>query len=484
MAGPAFAWPGGSRMATKRSRQVVVINPATEKPAGSYPVAGPREVKAAVARARAAQEKWGRVSPAERGGFLRRFANTLRAHKEEYGATMSTEMGKPLKESIPEVEKCAWAADYFAENAVRFLADEHIKTEAWDSYVSFEPLGVVGSIMPWNFPFWQVARFAVPAMAAGNAIVVKPASQCQGSGMKLAEAATEAGIPEGVFQVVTGDSSTATLLIRSGVDVVSLTGSSETGVKVMREAAKHLKKVILELGGSDPFIVLEDADVDAAAKGAAAGRFLNCGQSCIAAKRFFVADAIAEDFLQRLASHVERFAVGDPLDPKTDIGPLSSRSQRDAIEAQVRDAARRGAEIVLGGKRWGRRGYFFEPTVLSDVTPEMRVLREETFGPVAPVTTFRTVDEAISQANATEYGLGAALWTRDLSRAGEFARRIQSGMVTVNGIVKSDPRLPFGGVKKSGIGRELSRYGLLEMCNIKSVVIHAAEGTPPKARVE
>jgi succinate-semialdehyde dehydrogenase/glutarate-semialdehyde dehydrogenase/succinyl-CoA reductase len=241
----------------------------------------------------------------------------------------------------------------------------------------------------------------------------------------------------------------------------------------MREAARGLKKVILELGGSDPFIVLEDADVGAAAKAAAAGRFMNCGQSCIAAKRFFVADAIAPEFLEKLADAARGYQVGDPLDPKTDVGPLSSRSQRDAIEVQVKDAARRGANVVVGGRRWGKRGYFYEPTVLSGVTPEMRVLREETFGPAAPVTTFRTLDEAIAQANATEFGLGASLWTRDLDRAREIARRIQSGMVTVNNVVKSDPRMPFGGVKKSGIGRELSRYGLLEMCNIKSVVMYA-----------
>ena len=471
-------------MPKKGPKQVVVINPATEKVAGTYPVSGPREVKAAVARARAAYGKWSRLPPAERGDYLRRFGAALRAHKQAYGETMSTEMGKPVKESVPEVEKCAWAAEYFAENAARFLEDEHIKTDAWDSYVSFEPLGVVGSIMPWNFPMWQVVRFAVPAMAAGNAIVVKPASQSPGSGLRLQEAALEAGIPEGVFQVITGDRTTAGLLIRSDVDVVSCTGSSETGVSVMREAAKGLKKVILELGGSDPFIVLEDADVEAAAKAAALGRFMNCGQSCIAAKRFFVADAIAPEFLARFAEVAKSYRIGDPLDPKTDVGPLSSRSQRDSIEAQVKDAARRGAKVVVGGRRWGTRGYFFEPTVLADVTTEMRVLREETFGPAAPVTPFRSVDEAIAQANATEFGLGASLWTRDLTRAREIARRIQAGMVSVNSIVKSDPRLPFGGVKKSGIGRELSRYGLLEMCNIKTVVMYAPAGMEPPRPVK
>ena len=463
-------------MPKKGSKQVVVINPATEKVAGTYPVSGPREVKAAVARARAAYGKWSRLPPAERGDYLRRFGAALRAHKQTYGETMSTEMGKPVKESVPEVEKCAWAAEYFGENAARFLEDEHIKTDAWDSYVSFEPLGVVGSIMPWNFPMWQVVRFAAPAMAAGNAIVVKPASQSPASGLRLQEAALEAGFPEGVFQVITGDRTTAGHLIRSDVDVVSCTGSSETGVSVMREAAKGLKKVILELGGSDPFIVLEDADVEAAAKGAAQGRFMNCGQSCIASKRFFVADAIASDFLARFAEVAKGYRVGDPLDPKTDVGPLSSRFQRDAIEAQVKDAVRRKAKVVVGGSRWGTHGYFFEPTVLAGVTTEMRVLREETFGPAAPVTPFRSVDDAIAQANATEFGLGASLWTRDLTRAREIARRIQSGVVSVNSIVKSDPRLPFGGVKKSGIGRELSRYGLLEMCNIKTVVLYAPAG--------
>ncbi len=462
-------------MAKKGAKRIVVINPATEKPVGTYPISGPREVKAAVAKARSAFEKWSRLPPAERADCLRRFGAALRAHKQEFGETMSTEMGKPLKESVPEVEKCAWAADYFSENASKFLADEHVITESWDSYVSFEPLGVVGSIMPWNFPMWQVARFAVPAMAAGNAIVVKPASQSPASGLKLADAAREAGIPEGVFQVITGDRTTAGLLIRSDVDVVSCTGSSETGSSVMMAAAEGPKKVILELGGSDPFIVLDDADVASAAKAAAAGRFMNCGQSCIASKRFFVADAVAPEFLERFAAAAKGVVVGDPLDPRTDVGPLSSRFQRDAIEAQVKEAARKGADIVVGGKRWGTKGFFFEPTVLSRVTPKMRILREETFGPAAPVTTFASVDEAVAQANATEFGLGASLWTRNLGRSREIARRIQSGMVTVNNIVKSDPRMPFGGVKRSGIGRELSRYGLLEMCNIKSVVVNASQ---------
>jgi len=462
-------------MATKGAKKIVVINPATEKPVGTYPISGPREVKAAVARARAAFEKWSRITPAERGDHLRRFAAALRAHKVPFGETMSTEMGKPVKESVPEVEKCAWAAEYFGENAAKFLTDEHVITEAWDSYISFEPLGVVGSIMPWNFPMWQVVRFAVPAMAAGNAIVVKPASQSPASGLRLQDAAQEAGLPEGVFQVITGDRTTAGLLIRSDVDVVSCTGSSETGSSVMKAAAEAPKKVILELGGSDPFIVLDDADVASAAKAAATGRFMNCGQSCIASKRFFVADAVAQEFLERFTEAARSVVVGDPLDPKTDIGPLSSRSQRDAIEAQVKDAARRGAQVVVGGKRWGKRGWFFEPTVLSRVTPKMRILREETFGPAAPVTTFASVDEAVAQANATEFGLGASLWTRNLQRAREVARRIQSGVVSVNSIVKSDPRMPFGGVKRSGIGRELSRYGLLEMCNIKSVVLYAAQ---------
>jgi len=464
-----------SRTAASR-RTFQVINPATGKPLATHSIATSAEVLAKVQKARDAFRSWSRLAPKERGAYLSHAAEILRKHKESYARTMTLEMGKIIRDAIAEVEKCAWAADYFAQNGPDFLRPETVQTEASRSYIAFHPRGVLGSIMPWNFPMWQITRFAIPALIAGNTTVVKPASASPQSGLNLEEAFHEAGLPDGVFQIVVGDRTTATALIRSPVSVVSLTGSVGTGVAVAREAANDLKKVILELGGSDPFIVAEDADLDLAAKGAVSGRFINCGQSCIAAKRFFVVDSVADEFVAKFAENIRRLHVGDPLDPSTDVGPLFSETQRDEIEAQVRDAVRKGATIEVGGKRMRRDGWYFEPTLLTDVTKEMRVLREETFGPVAPVMAVPDLDAAIREANDSEFGLGASVWTRNLARADEIAARIESGMVFVNGTVKSDPRMPFGGVKHSGIGRELSRYGLLEMVNIKTVQIFAVGG--------
>jgi succinate-semialdehyde dehydrogenase/glutarate-semialdehyde dehydrogenase/succinyl-CoA reductase len=448
-----------------------VINPATGKAIGTYSITSRAAVRAAVQRAREAFRGWAKKDPEDRGVFLAHFAEILRKHKDDYATTMTREMGKVIREGNAEVEKCAWAADFFAQNGPAFLEPEVVSTDALRSYIAFHPRGVLGSIMPWNFPMWQVVRFAIPALIAGNAVVVKPASATPQSALNLETAFQEAGLPQHVFQVVVGDRTTANALIRSPVQVVSLTGSVGTGIAVAREAARDLKKAVLELGGSDPFIVAEDADLDLAAKGAVAGRFVNCGQSCIAAKRFFVVDSVAEEFLERFAEGVRKLRVGDPLDRATDIGPMVNEGQRDEIESQVRDAVRKGARIVVGGKRIRRPGSYFEPTLLAGVTKAMRVLREETFGPVAPVLAVPDLETAIREANDSEFGLGASIWTKDLARADELARKIESGMVFVNGAVKSDPRMPFGGVKHSGIGRELSRYGLLEMVNIKTVEI-------------
>src|SRR3989449_5937617 len=449
-----------SRAANRRTFDV--INPATGKALASYPIATAPQVRAKVEGARDAFRSWSRLDPKERAAYLLRFAEVLRKHKEAYAETMTLEMGKVIREAIAEVEKCAWAAEYFGENGPALLEPEVVATDAMRSYIAFHPRGVLGSIMPWNFPMWQIVRFAVPALIAGNTVVVKPASATPQSGLNLEAAFREAGLPEHVFQIVIGDHTTATALIRSPVSIVSLTGSVGTGIAVAREASKDVKKVVLELGGSDPFIVAEDADLDAAATGAVAGRFVNCGQSCIAAKRFFVVDSVADDFIEKFAERMKELQIGDPLDPATDIGPLVSEGQRNEIESQVRDAAAKGARIVVGGKRVRRSGWYFEPTLLVDVTKEMRVLREETFGPVAPVLIVPDLDSAIREANDSDFGLGASLWTRDLARADALARGIESGLVFINGVVKSDPRMPFGGVKRSGVGRELSRYGLLE----------------------
>jgi succinate-semialdehyde dehydrogenase/glutarate-semialdehyde dehydrogenase/succinyl-CoA reductase len=451
-----------------------VTNPATGQVLATYPIASWAEVRAKVDRARDAFRPWSRRDPKERAAFLSHFAEILRKHKDDYAATMTLEMGKIIRESLAEVEKCAWGADYFAQNGPRFLEPEVVETDAMRSYIAFHPRGVLVSIMPWNFPMWQIVRFAVPALIAGNTVVVKPASATPQSALNLEAAFRQARLPDNVFQIVLGDRATATALIRSPVSVVSLTGSVRTGISVAREASKDVKKVVLELGGSDPFIVAEDADLDAAAKGAVAGRFVNCGQSCIAAKRFFVVDSVADEFVEKFAERMKKLTVGDPMDPSTDIGPLVNEGQRDEIEAQVRDAVAKGARAVVGGKRLRRPGWYFEPTLLSHVTKEMRVLRDETFGPVAPVLAVPDLEAGIREANDSEFGLGASLWTRDLARAEGLAREIESGLVFINGAVKSDPRMPFGGVKHSGVGRELSRYGLLEMVNVKTVEIFPA----------
>src|SRR5437870_6985578 len=463
--------PSRRKPRAAKRRTFDVINPATEKALAAYPILTARQVRTKVEAAREAFRSWSRLDPKERAAYLLRFAEVLRKHKDAYAQTMTLEMGKVIREAIAEVEKCAWAAEYFAEHGPGCLQPEIVTTDAMRSYVAFHPRGVLGSIMPWNFPMWQIVRFAVPALIAGNTVVVKPASASPQSGLNLEAAFREGGLPESVFQIVVGDRSTATALIRSPVSVVSLTGSVHTGVYVAREASKDLKKVVLELGGSDPFIVASDADLDAAAKGAVAGRFVNGGQSCIAAKRFFVVESAANAFIAKFAQRMRRLRMGDPLDPTTDVGPLVSKTQRDEIEAQVKDAIAKGARVEVGGERGRGEGWYFEPTLLSDVTKEMRVLREETFGPVAPVMAVPTLRAAIEEANDSEFGLGSSIWTRNLGQADELAAQVESGMVFINGVVKSDPRMPFGGVKHSGVGRELSRYGLLEMVNVKTVEI-------------
>ena len=479
-------------MAVQRSKQskarkprpglVKVVNPATGKVFETFPITTKEQVEAKVEKAREAFKSWSALDVDERAAYLQRFAEILRKHKDEYGRTMTNEMGKIIRESLAEVEKCAWAADYFAQNSKKFLEPEVVETDSQRSYVAFHPRGVLGSIMPWNFPMWQIIRFAIPALAAGNTAVIKPASASPKTGLHVEEAFREAGLPEGVLQVVVGDYTTGTALIRSKVDFVSLTGSVATGVKIAREAAKDLKKTVLELGGSDPFIVCEDADLDQAAKGAMAGRFINCGQSCIAAKRFIVVDAVADEFLAKVEENIRKLKLGNPLDPATDIGPLYAKSQRDEIEIQVKDALAKGARLHVGGRRVKGPGWFYEPTLLSGVTTKMKVMKEETFGPVLPVFRVPNVDAAIVQANDTEFGLGGSVWTRSLSLADDIAKRINAGLVFINNAVKSDPRMPFGGVKHSGVGRELSRYGILEMVNVKTVQIYPPSSPAPQAQ--
>jgi succinate-semialdehyde dehydrogenase/glutarate-semialdehyde dehydrogenase/succinyl-CoA reductase len=448
------------------------INPATGKTLKRYKSSTKGDVDKAVAKARKAFEKWRQLSPAKRAVYLERTAKTLRAQKEKLARIITQEMGKPIKESLPEVAKCALALEYYSENGPKFLNPEATKTDATDSYVAFEPLGVIGSIMPWNFPLWQCIRFAAPALMVGNTTVFKPSSITPQSGLALQNAFESTETVPGCFNIILGSAQVANHLIESNTVAVSFTGSVNAGRTVAQSASGQLKKFVLELGGSDPFIVLEDADIEATSTGAVAGRFINNGQSCIATKRIFVVKRVLDEFLEKFVKKTKSLRVGDPLSPETDIGPMVREEALKTLDAQVQEAITHGAHLELGGERLKRKGSFYSPTILTNITPEMRIMREETFGPAAPVMAVRDENEAIRLANKSEFGLGASVWGTDTRRAEKVAREVSAGLVTVNNVVVSDPRMPFGGVRHSGIGRELSRYGMLEFTNIKSVRVH------------
>jgi len=448
------------------------INPATGETIKQYKSSTKADVDKAVTKAKKAFEKWHQLSPAKRAIYLERTAKTLRAQKEKMARIITQEMGKPIKESLPEVAKCAWALEYYSENGPRFLNPEAAKTDATDSYVSFDPLGVIGSIMPWNFPLWQCVRFAAPALMVGNTTVFKPSSITPQSGLALQNAFESTGTFPGCFNIVLGSAEVANHLIESETVAISFTGSVNAGRMVAERASSQLKKFVLELGGSDPFIVLEDADMEAASTGAVAGRFINNGQSCIATKRIFVVKKILDEFLEKFAKKTRSLKVGDPLSPETDIGPMVREDALKTLDGQVKDSVKQGANLELGGERLKRKGSFYAPTILTNVTSEMRIMKEETFGPAAPVMAVKDETEAIRLANDTEFGLGATVWGTDTRKAEKVAREISAGLVTINNVVVSDPRMPFGGVRHSGIGRELSRYGMLEFTNIKSVRVY------------
>jgi acyl-CoA reductase-like NAD-dependent aldehyde dehydrogenase len=450
---------------------IETINPSTGKILGTYENSKPEEVSRKVKAAREAFAKWKKLDVAERAEYMRRLGRVMRKNREEYARLVTVEMGKPIRQSLAEIEKCAWVCDYYAEHAEAFLRDEIIPTEFRKSFVSFEPLGVVACIMPWNFPFWQVMRFAVPALTAGNVGMLKHSSVCLGSAIKLEQAFIDAGFPENVFQAVIGDYRAGESLVQANIDAVSVTGSVSTGRRVAELASQDLKKFVLELGGSDPFIVLEDADLNQTAYMATQSRLLNTGQSCIAAKRFIVVKEIADKFTNLFVENTQAEVVGDPLDSKTTVGPLVRDSQRQALAKQVDDAKDRGGRVLIGGRPINRQGFFYEPTIISNVNHHMEVVREEVFGPAAPIIVVNNEKEAIREANNSEFGLGASIWTNNIERGIRLARQVETGIVSVNEMVKSDPRLPFGGIKKSGIGRELSEFGIKEFVNIKSVVV-------------
>ena len=454
------------------------INPATEDVIGTFEEFTPEQTEAAIAEAQTAFATWRETSFAERARLVRRAGAVLRERAAHYAGLITAEMGKPIAQAEAEVEKCAWNCDFYADNAERFLADEPVPTNARESYIAYEPLGVILAVMPWNFPFWQVFRFAAPALMAGNTCLLKHASNVPQCALAIEEVFREAGFPAGAFRTLLIPGSAVEAVIEDPrVRAVTLTGSDLTGEKVAAASGRVLKKTVMELGGSDPFIVLADADLDAAATTAAWARFQNAGQSCIAAKRFIVEAAVAEAFERKFVEAVKALKVGDPTDRETQVGPMARGDLRDDLERQVRSSVEQGARVLLGGRPLPGTGYFYEPTVLTDVTPEMTAFREETFGPVAAVTRARDAEEAIALANDSDFGLGAELWTRDLERARTLARRIESGSVFINGMVASDPRLPFGGVKRSGYGRELSAFGIREFVNIQTVVLNDANGT-------
>ena len=411
---------------------------------------------------------------------MRRLAALLRERADRYGRLITIEMGKPIVEAKAELEKCAWGCDHYADSAAAYLADEVIETNARRSIVAFEPLGIVLAVMPWNFPFWQVIRFGAPALMAGNAAVLKHASNVPQCALAIEEVIRDAGFPEGLVRtLLLAGAQVEPVIDDPRVRAVTLTGSSDTGSRIAALAGRALKKSVLELGGSDPYIVLADADLDAAAKVGARARNQNTGQSCIAAKRFIAVEPVLRDFERRFVAEVESLRVGDPLDPRTQIGPLARADLRDTLERQVRESVRMGARVLTGGERVAGRGWFYQPTVLTDVTEDMPVFKEETFGPVAAVLRARDPDDAVRVANDSAYGLGASLWTRDLALGEALARRIESGAVFVNGMVASDPRLPFGGVKRSGYGRELSAFGIREFTNVQTIWVGPARDAQP-----
>ena len=448
--------------------KLVTVNPTSGQILNEYENMTKENINELVRRAREAFSDW-KKDIQKRADSLYAFADEIRKNKENLAVTATREMGKAIKESRSEIDKCAWTIEYYADNGKIFTSDEIVNTDARKSVIIFEPIGVIGSIMPWNFPYWQALRFAAPSLMAGNTIVLKPASATMQCGIEIEKAFINAGIPRGIFQTMIGDSSTAETLIDSEINAVTFTGSVQVGGKVAQRATSQLKKTVLELGGSDPFIVCEDADIEKASTGAVKGRFINCGQSCIASKRFIITKKIAGEFIEKFVSKTEKLRVGDPLLDDTDIGPLVNSKSLNNIETLVSKSVKEGAEVATGGERYNSKGFFYRPTILKKVSPKMEVASEEVFGPIAPVITVEEEKDAIKVANNSKYGLGASIWTQDLEKAEKLSRSIESGIVTVNNVVISDPRVPFGGIKNSGFGRELSRYGMLEFVNVKSI---------------
>jgi len=461
-------------MSTQTLNPIVTVDPSTEQPLERFEPFSAQRIDAALERASTGYRAWRTTTFAERSAAMRKAGELLRARKAEYAALITHEMGKPIAESELEIDKCAGACDYFADHAEGYLNDEPHASSATESYVAFRPLGVVLAVMPWNFPFWQVFRFGAAAIMAGNTTVLKHASNVTGCAVAIEKLFADAGFHDVVAAIIVPGSQVTKLIDDKRIAAVTLTGSDATGSTVAAAAGKNLKKCVLELGGSDPFIVLGDADLDLAAQFAVRARFQNTGQSCIAAKRFIVENSVYDAFLERFVAQAKALTYGDPSDRANKLGPMARSDLRDALYDQIENTAARGGKIATGGKKPSRKGYFLEPTIVSDVAPGMVMFDQETFGPAAAVVRARDAREAIALANDSDFGLGGNLWTRDIERAKKLAGDMETGGVFINGMTASDSRLPFGGVKRSGYGRELAEFGIREFTNIQTVWIGPA----------
>jgi succinate-semialdehyde dehydrogenase/glutarate-semialdehyde dehydrogenase len=448
------------------------VNPATGKQIEQFEAMSIAHIDQALERSSQAFESWRETDFTHRAELIQKVADKLRSNKQRYAKVLTHEMGKTIVEARAEVEKCALVCDYYALNAKRILAPRPNQSDAGESFARYDPIGPVLAVMPWNFPFWQVFRFAAPAIMAGNVAVLKHASNVPRTALEIEQVFTEAGSPKGLFTTLMIGSGQVERVIRDPrIRAVTLTGSESAGRSVAKIAGSVLKKTVLELGGSDAFIVLEDADLTGAAKSGALSRLLNNGQSCIAAKRFIVVKDVAENFIELLKAEMERWTMGDPMDETTKTGPMARADLRDQLHDQVTRAINSGAHLLLGGQIPDGLGYFYPPSLLVNVAPDNPVMREETFGPLAVVCVVENEAQAISVANDSKFGLGGAVWTATLARGKAIAARLDTGAVFINGFTKSDPRLPFGGTKNSGYGRELSDEGIREFVNIKTVWI-------------
>ncbi|MDQ2889949.1 MAG: NAD-dependent succinate-semialdehyde dehydrogenase [Gemmatimonadota bacterium] len=464
---------------------MISINPATNETIRTYQEMTPAMVSEAVGSAHAAWLAWRGAAFPERASMMKRAAAILRNRKEELARLMASEMGKPLKQGIAEAEKCAWVCDYYADAAESQLTDEVVRTDALKSYVAFQPLGVILAIMPWNFPLWQVYRFAAPALMAGNVGILKHASNVTGCALIIEEIFEQAGFPRNTFRTLIMGSAQVEAVIRNPlVRAVTLTGSTPAGRAVASQAGSVLKKTVLELGGSDPYIVLADADLEQAVKTCVDSRLINSGQSCIAAKRFIVEDSVIAEFTSRFVAAMRSRTMGDPFAEGTDVGPMARADLRDELHRQVLQSVQSGATLLLGGEIPDCVGAYYPPTVLGDVVPGMPAYDDELFGPVASIVRAHDEDDAVRIANDSVFGLGSAVFTKDVARGERVALRLEAGAAFVNASVASDPRLPFGGVKESGYGRELGSFGIREFLNIKTVYLKPASASATARRSE